>query len=61
MIIAKRSKIRDLYILEGSNIVVHSSSTSEDFHDKKQLWDLRLRHGGCLEVVLEHFNEICIR
>lgn len=34
MIIAKGSKIYDLYILEGSNFVVHSSSASEEFHEK---------------------------
>ena len=54
-----RCKICGLYILEGSNVVVHSSSPNEDFHEKNTLWDLRSSHGGCLGVVLEHFNEFC--
>lgn len=57
VIIAKWSKVWRLYILEGSNVIVLSSSASEDFHDKNKLWDLRLRHGEFLEVILDHFNE----
>lgn len=45
VIIAEGSKIYNLYILEDSNVVVHSSSFSEDFHNKNKLWDLRLGHG----------------
>lgn len=41
--IAKWSKICGLYILEGSNVVVHSSSASEYFRDKNKLCDLRSR------------------
>lgn len=35
------------------NVIVHSSSTSEDFQDNKNICDLKLRYGGCLEIVLE--------
>ena len=57
VIMDKWSKICWLYILEGFNVFVHSSSHNEDFHDKNNLWDLRSRHGKCMKVVLEHFNE----
>lgn len=46
-----------LYILEVSNAIVHSLSTSEDFHYKNKLWDLRSMHDDHLEVSLELFNE----
>lgn len=60
VIIDKGSKICFLYILECLNFVVHSSSTSEYFHEKNTLRDfLRSRHGRCMEVVLEYFNEFC--
>lgn len=61
VIIAKWSKICGVHILEGSNIVVHSLSASEDFHDKNKLWDLRSRHDDCLKAVSKHFNEFCKR
>lgn len=50
MIIAKGSKICGLYILKGFNVVVHSSSATEDTHDKNKLWDLISRHSECLKV-----------
>lgn len=37
MIIVKGSKICDLCILEGFNVVVYSSSSSEDFNEKNKL------------------------
>lgn len=37
VIIVKESKIYGLYILAGSYVVVHSSLTSEDFHNKNNL------------------------
>ena len=54
-IIAKGYKTRGIYILEGFNVVVHSSLTSENFHEKNKMWYLRSRHGGFFEVVSEHF------
>lgn len=42
-----------LYTLEVSNFIFHSSWAIKDFNDKNKLWDLRSRHGGCLEVVLD--------
>lgn len=33
MIMDKGDKICELYILKGFNVVVHSLSDSEDFHD----------------------------
>lgn len=54
---AKRFKICGLYILRGSSGVVHSSSTNKDFHNEKKPWNLRSKHGRCLEIVLDHFNE----
>ena len=59
LIIAKGSKICGLYILEGSNVVIHSSLTSGGFHDKEELWDLSLRRYECLEKVSEEYNEFC--
>lgn len=50
-IIAKGFKICDLYILEGCNNFIHSSSSNEEFHENNKLWDLRSRHGGCMKVV----------
>lgn len=61
MIIVKGSKICWLYILNGSNVIDHSLFPCEDFYDKNKLSDLRSRHGRCLEVVLEHFNEFYMR
>lgn len=61
VIITKWSKVCELYILEGSNFVFHSSSYSEKIHDKNKIWYLRPRHDGCLDVVLENFNEFYIR
>lgn len=61
VIITKRSKICGLYMLEGSNVVIHYSSASEDIHDNKKLWDLRSRHDGFLKVVSKYFNEFCKR
>lgn len=49
--IIKRSNICGLYIFKGFNVIVHLSFSSEDFHDKKKLWDLKSRHVGCLDVV----------
>src|SRR3954470_16835809 len=37
VIIAKWYKIYDLYILEDSNVVFHSSLPSENFHDNNKL------------------------
>lgn len=37
VIIDKRFKIRDLCILEDYNVTVHSSSSTEYFHDNKKL------------------------
>lgn len=54
---AKWYKICGLYILKVSIIVVHSSSVSDQFHDKNKLGDLRLRHGRCMKIVLENFSE----
>lgn len=51
VIIVKWSKTCGLYILEGSNVVVHSLLTSEGFQGKKRLWDLRSRHDDCMKVV----------
>lgn len=51
VIIDKGSKICGLSILKGSNVVVHSSTTNEDFYYKNKLWNLRSRHYICLEVV----------
>lgn len=48
-------------ILEGSSFVTHSSSSSEDFHDKNKLYELRSRHGRFLEVVSKHFDNFCRR
>lgn len=48
VIIANWSKLCGLYILEGSDVVVDSSSTSEDFYEKNKIHDLRSRHDGCL-------------
>lgn len=48
VIIVKESKICGLYILKGSNIVFHSLLSSEDFHDKSKVWDLRSRHDDFL-------------
>lgn len=39
LIIAKGSRIYGLYIWEGSNVIFHSWSASEDFHDNEMLWD----------------------
>lgn len=61
VIIAKGYKTYRLYILEGFNVVVNSSSASEDFHEKKTLWDLRSRHCGWTKTGSKHFNEFCIR
>lgn len=36
MIISKGCKICGLYIIKGSNIIVHSLLCSEDFHDKNK-------------------------
>lgn len=60
-IIDKGSKMCDLYIFEGFNDVVHSSSVSEDFHENNKPYDLRSRHVGCVKVILEYFNEFCRR
>lgn len=60
-IVAKGSEIFGLNILEDSNIIVHSSSSSENFHDKNKLWNLRSGHVGCMKVVLENLNEYCRR
>lgn len=57
-IIVKGSKRRDFYILEGSNVVDNSSSTSEDFHDKNKLWDLWSMHGDACMLFSENFNEV---
>lgn len=39
--ITKRSKICGLYIfLEGSNVVVYSSSAREEFHDMNNLYGI---------------------
>lgn len=61
VIIAKVSKTCALYILKGSDVIFHSSSASDEFHKKKNICDLRSRYDGCLEIVLEHLNEFCIR
>lgn len=61
VIISKGSQICGVCILKGSNVIVHLSLSSEDFHDKNKLWDLWLRYGGCLEVISKHFNEFCWR
>lgn len=61
VIIAKGSKIYGLYILESSNVVVHSLSASENFHDKNIVWDLSSRHDDCSEAVSEHVNKFCRR
>lgn len=45
VIMDKESKMCWLYILEGLNVIFHPSLTSEYFHDKNKLWDLRLMHG----------------
>jgi len=44
LVIAKRSKIHGLYILEGSTIIAHASVASEDTLDITKLWHLRLGH-----------------
>src|SRR4051812_46984211 len=61
IIITKGSTICELYILEGSNVIVHSSSESEEFYDKSRLWELRSKRGECHEVILENFNEFSKR
>lgn len=43
------------------SVVTHSSSSSEDFHDKKNLYEFRSRHGRFLEVVSKHFDNFCRR
>lgn len=55
---AKGSKISGLYILDGFNVIGHSPLASEEFYDKNKLWDLRLRRGRCVKVMLDHLNEI---
>lgn len=55
----KGSKICVLYILNGSTVICHASSVSEDFHDKNMLWNLRSTHVKCMEVVVDNFNEFC--
>lgn len=52
VIMSKRSKIFKLYILDGSNVIGHSSLASEDFYDKNKLWYLRSRDDRCPKIFL---------
>jgi len=44
LVIAKRSKIHGLYILEGFIVIAHASVSSIDILDITKLWHLRLGH-----------------
>jgi len=46
LVIAKRSKIHGLYILEGFIVIAHASVASVDILDITKLWHLRLGHAS---------------
>lgn len=48
---AKRSKICGLYVLYGSTVISRASSTSEDFHHRNKMCDLRSRVGRRMKAL----------
>jgi hypothetical protein len=43
-IIVRGNKMCGLYVLNSSTIIGHVLVTSQDSHDKYELWDFRLGH-----------------